>query len=200
MGNNLTPDEFENYTKLLMVTLWEGGYPHEIIACLFNKCFSETSEVMDDEEDLKELLERKMWPPRIVVAELSDIPLGDLCKKLKEDYVAASILPEGMASDCFKLLEVKSQKKLREIINPFERNARKRWIEILEKSVGETLLRDYYGESPEDNIADWSYRVLKKVKKVFVENNWMERSFEEFLKWIHEEISKFMKLGHENYR
>ena len=72
--------------------------------------------------------------------------------------------------------------RVTEIINPFDRNARERWVKILDKLVGETTFRNYYGESSEDNIADWSYRVLKKVKKFLAENNWLERSLGELLK------------------
>ena len=182
LENNLTSDEFEAYTKLLIVALWKGGYSHEIIACLFNKCFVEGFEIMDEEGDLKELQERKIWPPRRIVKEIANIPLEELCKRLKEDYIADSSLPEELVNDCFKLLELKMHTKVSEVINPFDRSVQKRWAGILEKSVGETLLRDYFGETPEDNIADWSYRVLKKVKKFLVENNWLERPIEELLK------------------
>ena len=72
--------------------------------------------------------------------------------------------------------------KVREIIKPADRNARKRCVKILDKLVGETALRGYYGETSEDNIADWSYRVLQRVKKFIVENNWLERPLEELLK------------------
>ena len=190
------PDEFEKYTKLLIITLWKGGYPHEIIVCIFNKCFSEVVEAaVENEEGPQDVRERRLWPPKRIVGELSDVSLIELYEKLKQDYIADSALPKELVNDCFHLLGVKMGKKVSETINPFDKNARKRWARISDKLVSKTTFRDYYGENPEDNIADWSYRVLQRVKKFIVENNWFERPIEELLK----ELFENREMSHENF-
>lgn len=78
LKDNLTPDEFEIYTKLLVITLWKGGYPHEIIVCMFNKCFEEVVEVEAEGKDSQKREKKKMWPPRRILEELSDISLREL--------------------------------------------------------------------------------------------------------------------------
>ena len=180
--DTLTPDEFEKYTKILIATLWKGGYPHEVMVCIFNKCFVEVAEDVDEKREPQKSKERKMWPPQRIAKELSDTSLGELSNKLKEDYIAASSLPEELVRDCFRLLDVKMQRIVSEIINPSDRSARKRWAKIMDKLVGETTLLEYYGGSSEDNIADWSHQVLRRMERFLVENNWLERPLEEFLK------------------
>ena len=104
LKDDFTPDEFEKYTKLLIATLWKGGYPHEVMVCIFNKCFVEVAEDVDGRRETQKSKEKRIWPPRRIVEELSDISLGNLCQTLKEDYVAASSLPEELVNDCFRLL------------------------------------------------------------------------------------------------
>ncbi|MDP3014274.1 MAG: hypothetical protein Q8M92_08545 [Candidatus Subteraquimicrobiales bacterium] len=157
---------------------------------IFSKCFVEVVNVVDKEGDLPKLQERKIWPPRRIVEELSDISLMQLCKKLEEDYISVSSLPGKLIGDCFQLLNKKMRKSVREVINPNDHGAWKRWSNMLDNLVGEINLRDYYGETPEDNIADWSYRVFRRVRTYVTEKNWLERPFEDLLE----------EICHENYR
>ena len=183
LNHKLDPDEFEAYTKILIITLWKGGYPHEILCCMFNKCLSEWAEETDEEAELNEpkIID---WTPRKIVIELSDTSLSKLCTSLEKDYISLSALPEELVSACFRLLYQRMYMKVDKIINPFDRVARKRWSKILNHFVGETALCDYFGKSPEDNISDWSHRVLRTVRQFMVEGDWLERPLEELLEII----------------
>lgn len=181
-GNGLTADEFEIRTKLLIIVLWKGGYPHEIATSIFSTCFEE-----DEEGESQKTHQKVTWPPRRIVKDLSEVLLSQLCKKLKEDYISASSLPAELVSNCFQLLDKKMRKRVREVINPNDHGAWKRWSNILENLVGETILRDYYGRTPEDNVADWSYRVFRRVRRYLMEKNWLERPFEDLLEEIRHE-------------
>ena len=120
------PDEFEKYTKLLIITLWKGGYPHEIIVCIFNKCFSNVVEASTaNEEGPQDVRERRLWPPKRIMGELSDVSLIELYEKLKQDYIADSAHPKELVNDCFHLLGVKMGKKVSDTINPFDKKISK---------------------------------------------------------------------------
>lgn len=183
LNHRLDPDEFEAYTKILMITLWKGGYPHEILCCMFNKCLSEWAEETDEKAQLDEpkIID---WTPRRIVRELSDTSLSKLCTTLEKDYISLSVLPEELVSACFGLLYRRMYMKVHEIIKPSDHNAQERWSKILNRLVGETALCDYFGKSPEDNISDWSYRVLRTVRQFMVEGDWLERPLEELLEII----------------
>ena len=71
--------------------------------------------------------------------------------------------------------------KVEEVIKPFDREARKRWSRLLKRFVGETVLHDYFGKSPVDNVSDWSYRVLVRVRRFIVEGDWLEKPLERLL-------------------
>lgn len=188
LRSSLPPDEFEIYTKLLIITLWKGGYPHEIVTSVFSKCFVETLKVRDNEEgESQKTQEKVIWPPRRIVKDLSEVSLFQLSKKLEEDYISASSLPGELVSDCFQLLNKEMRKKVHEVINPNNHGAWKRWSNILENLVGETTLQDYYSKRPEDNIADWSYRVFRRVGKYVTDKNWLQRPFEDLLEEIRHE-------------
>jgi len=177
---NLGTDQFEQYTKILIITLWRGGYPHEILCCMFNKCFggyhdnaSEPNKV-DGQEQL-------FWSPRKIVNELSNISLAALSERLELEYITFSLLPEDLVNACFRILGIKMHKKVVEIIKPMDRDVRKRWSRILESLVGKTVLSDYLSGHPEDNVSDWSYRVARKVNRVLIQEKWLERPIEQLL-------------------
>jgi hypothetical protein len=183
LNHRLGPDEFEAYTKILMITLWKGSYPHEILCCMFNKCLSEWAEDTDEKTQLDEpkIID---WTPRRIVRELSDTSLSKLCTTLEKDYISLSALPEELVSACFRLLYRQMNIKVGEIIKPSDHNAQERWSRILNRLVGETKLCDYFGGNPEDNISDWSHRVLRTVRQFMVEEDWLERPLEELLEII----------------
>jgi len=179
--DNISRDDFfELYLKVLTVTLWRGGYPHEIICCMLNKCFTDLGDGPYEDGGF-DTSGKMAWPPRRIVKELSDIPLWKLCKNFQGTYCQESSLPEAVIDACFGLLNVKMYVKVNEVINPSDQNARKRWAGILNERVGETTLRDYFGKQPEDNIANWSYQVLRRVKKIMVKEDWLNKPIEDLL-------------------
>lgn len=87
MENRISPDMFEKYTMIMIITLWKSCYPHEKICFLLNKC----SEKPDG----------KSWTPKIIAQKMSGYTLRELCMKVQKDYLALSSLPKDMVRDCF---------------------------------------------------------------------------------------------------
>ena len=170
-----TSSLFEAYTRMLLITLWKGGYLHEILAFLLSTCLQDRSDPD---------CENEAWTPQAIYQKLSDIPLYKLCKWIENEYVSISGLPESHVSACFRLLYRKTDIQVREMINPHDQHAGKRWARIFEKSVSETTFNDYYGKNPSGNISNWTYNVSVRVKKFVVDNHWQERPFEELLSEI----------------
>ncbi len=177
------PDQFEIYTKILLITLWKGGYPHEIVCCMFNKCFNGWDHGMDQTTGSGDA-GGSAWSPQKIVKELSDLPLEQSCARLEMEYVTFSALPENLVNDCFRILARQMFKRVEEIIKPMDREVRKRWEPILECVVGTTRLSDYFGNHPENNVSDWSYRVARRVKTALVRENWLEKPIEHLLNEI----------------
>lgn len=176
----IDPVQFEMYTKLLLITLWRGGYPHEIVCCMFNKCF-DTWEQRIDEDTEPENPVGRVWSPKRIVGELSDVPLEKSSALLEMEYITCSSLPEDLVSDCFRILGRQMQKRVVDLLKPMDRDARKRWPEILDCIVGKTRLDDYFGHHPEDNVSDWTYRVARRVKRAIMQEQWLERPIEQLL-------------------
>ena len=179
----LKSDRFETYLKVLIITLWKGGYAHEIITCIFNKCFNREIVEKDSSGNLK-YSRQLIWPPRRIVAELSEIPLLKLCDRLENSYCEISHLPEDLISACFRLIYFKMALTVEESIRPNDQKAQKRWNVILDKYVGETTLSDYYGENPVANVTVWCHRVTTTVQKVLTDESWLDNPMEDLLAQI----------------
>jgi len=183
-------NRFELHMKVLIITLWKGGslhkdkegsYPHEIICFMLNKCFER--EVIHDEEVVQSP-GAKAWPPKRIRDEKSKTPLWRLGKDLENNFIAKTFLPADIVSDCFYFLHRQMIKKVNEIIHKKDQTAPNRWSHILTRFVGETTLKDYYGDDPTDDISKWSHKVLIKIKEAFIDDDWLNRPYEELLNEI----------------
>lgn len=85
------------------------------------------------------------WRPQRIVAELSDLPLQFLVARLERAYQEESRLPAGRVNRSFAPLR-----------------------ETVAGPVGLTRLREYYGRDAAANVADWSYRVGRRVLQAFL--------------------------------
>lgn len=133
------------YKVVLEILFQHGGYPHRVMAYAFNKLINN-------------------WKPKKIVEELSDIPLRELCQKLKQDYITESSLPEEEVISCFTVFEQKMDLLLGDVIT--DTVSRDRLRPILDKLVGKTIFKEYYGKNPSQSIPDWCYKVLHRVRRL----------------------------------
>lgn len=140
---DISPEEFlERCEEYLKVTFNSGGLPHQLIAFGFNKLLTG-------------------WSPKEVVRELSPKRLKKLTEKLIADYKDESKLPDYIVIRIFKPLKEKMKEKLKSILG--RRDSKDLYQKLLNKIVGLTKLKDYYGKNPEGNISDWTYKVKERV-------------------------------------
>lgn len=138
-------EELNSAYKIVLEQLFRnGGYPHQIIVFAFSKLIDH-------------------WKPQKIIKELSGIPLRQLCKRLYQDYLAESNLPEEEIISCFSYLEQSMERSVGEIItDPASRDKLKSY---LDKSIGDTLLKDYFGKDTSHSISDWCDKVKKRLAR-----------------------------------
>ncbi len=178
--NTRNSDDIELYMKLLIVAFWKGGYPHEIMVFMFNKLFDRDA-VTETFAQGPARSGKKAWPPRRIVKEKSERLLWHFCMDLEREYIFSSSLPRENVSACFQLLYRRMVFPLDKIIKPEDQTARKRWKDVLKRPVAETTLRHYYGKKPDADISNWSYKVLRRVRRVIVDEGWLSRPYETLL-------------------
>jgi DNA-directed RNA polymerase specialized sigma24 family protein len=132
--------------ELFTVTMTCGGPPHQLLAFGFNKLLSQ-------------------WKPRKIVSELADIPFKQLVDILIKDYLAASHLPEGLVTYLFWPLSSTMQQSVNQVLD--DEISKNTYKAILDKQVGETCLRAYFGQDAVHNISDWTYKVRSRVIRYF---------------------------------
>jgi len=121
-----------------------GGYPHQLIVFAFSKLVDH-------------------WKPQKIINELSDISLRQLCNRLYSDYLMESKLPEEEIAPCFSYLEQQMGLLVGEVIT--DSVLRDKLKPYLNKSVGQTILRDYYGKDASHSISDWCDKVRKRLAR-----------------------------------
>jgi hypothetical protein len=136
--------DWKVYEDLLRVTFGGPSPPHQLLAFGWSKLIAK-------------------WPPRRIVAEHSDTPLKELGAALERAYTEQSGLPSACIEPCFALLHRRMDLGFSEVV--FERRTLEIYPELRGRVVGTTVLRDYYGEDPEQNIAHWSGAVRRRVLK-----------------------------------
>lgn len=174
-------EQLEIHIKVLILTLWKGGYPHEVLSFLFNNCIGRgIHEPMVDSGSLEP--NGTFWTPRKIAGELSEIPLARLCGILEERYLAESNLPESLVNVCFtRFLHSKVVEKVDDLIKFKDRSARRRWAGILDQLSGETVMADYFGRNPNASISDWIYKVRQNIRTTIQKEDWLNRPLDDLL-------------------
>lgn len=155
-------EKVEIFLKFLVITLWKGGYPHEIFSFLISKYHQDDPEI---------------WSPKRIVQELSQVNFIQLCDALEKSFS----FPKELTESLFLILRKRMVNKLEDIIKPGDHSAKKRWQNILKTPVCLTCLADYFHRQPEDNISNWTYKVQENIKKLLITEKWHERPYEELL-------------------
>lgn len=144
-GHNAEKEEREEvYRTFLSLTFSKGGPPHQLIAFGFNK-----------------LLKKG---PKKLVAKHTDVLLTKLSEVLILSYIEQSFIPENKVRECFQTLRIQMDKRVREVLE--KHDSLEKYQKIMDKKVGNTCLKDYYGKNPEHNIADWSNKVKNRLLKL----------------------------------
>ena len=183
-GNHRDLDVFEHFMKMLILTLWKGGYPHEIISLLYTKGFF-TGYSSDPHESTADGSNPRSGVANHVIREKSEIPLIILYEDLADHYSSQFDIYSETVETCFaRLLFIRMYNKVGEAIKPSDRSAKARWTTILGKLVGLTVLRDYFDRDPEHNLDIWAGRVRKRVRDLMIEEDWFNRPLESLLEEI----------------
>ncbi len=135
----------EVYEKLLCTTFNSDVPPHQLTAFGFSKLLG--------------------YPPRRVVAEMSNISLRELEKRLENEYLDKSQLPEHKVRPCFKRLRENLERRFEKVVKAKTRNT---YPNLVGKLVGDTVLEDYFEDCATDKeraakISQWSASVARRV-------------------------------------
>jgi DNA-directed RNA polymerase specialized sigma24 family protein len=138
-------DKLNSAYKIALEYLFRnGGYPHQVIVFAFIKLVDH-------------------WKPQKIIDKLSDLPLRQLCKRLYQEYLTESNLPEEEIVFCFSYLEQGMDRLVGEVIT--DSASREKLKAYLDKSIGDTLLKDYFGKDASHSISDWCDKVRKRLGK-----------------------------------
>jgi RNA polymerase sigma factor (sigma-70 family) len=131
------------YGELLRAMLASPSPPHQLLAFGFIKALG--------------------WPPRRVAAELSDDQLDQIEAALEQAYRASSQLPDQQQQPSFDPLRQRLRLRFDEAVP--DRKTQATYPHLLERVVGDTLLRDYYtGAEPTADLTQWWYAVHRRVQ------------------------------------
>jgi DNA-directed RNA polymerase specialized sigma24 family protein len=133
----------EVYTQLLALTFGGPSPPHQLLAFGFTKLLA--------------------WPPRRIVAELSDRSLAELAAQLEQAYLHESELPEALVRPAFARLRQALERRFGEVVD--EPKTRETYPQLLDRIVGTTTLRDYYtAGDPAAAVTRWWDAVKRRVR------------------------------------
>lgn len=188
----LFEDRFEAYTRLLITTLWLGGYPHEILCYLLVNIIERPFGPMQDRTS-----GGGTWTPAEIISELSNVPLRTVCADVREDYQLSTDLDAEIVQSWFLRIELDMNRRVHHIIKSKDQSACKRWIKILDRLVGSTTLRHYLSDETEhrpQQIRGWVHRVSRNIQTFLVKEGWKNVPLGRFCeevkqRWIEDVVS-----------
>ncbi len=151
------------YNFFLKTTLSDGGYPHQVIAVLFIKLL--------------------YWKPGNFARELSDQQLEKLSEKAKTDLNSRFSVKHSLIQESFQPLSNNLALPLSSIISETDSC----WVIITanpDDIVGKTIYPNYWGNRPEANLSNWTYRVWKKVRRILMKNQKIQKYLRDYSKLI----------------
>jgi RNA polymerase sigma factor (sigma-70 family) len=133
----------EVYAQLLALTFGGSSPPHQLVAFGYTKLLA--------------------WPPRRIVAELSDRPLVEVAAQLEQAYRHESGLPDALVRPAFEPLRQAMERRFAAVVD--EPKTRETYPRLLERIVGTTTLRDYYtAGDPSAVVTRWWDAVKRRVR------------------------------------
>jgi DNA-directed RNA polymerase specialized sigma24 family protein len=104
--------------------------------------------------------------PKEIVAELSDTPLRDLATTLERDYCERAQVYRSEVKSSFGPLHARMALKVDEVLKDSRTSATR--LTLHNQSVGDTVLRNYYGDDPEGDITSWWDTVRRRVRNELI--------------------------------
>ena len=109
------------------------------------------------------LLELK---PKEVVADLSNTRLSDLAMQLEREYFEKAQVHPSEVEKCFAPLHARMALKVDEVLTDSRTSATR--VALQGQVVGDTVLRNYYGDNPEGDITSWWDTVRRRVRNEMI--------------------------------
>jgi DNA-directed RNA polymerase specialized sigma24 family protein len=134
----------EQANRLLQTTFTSTSPPHQVIIFGFNRLLT--------------------WPPRDIVADLSDCTLRTLETKLEDDLMDIIGLGPTTIRECLRKLRDDMHVTFGALVShPKTREAHQT---LLERIAGDIVLRELYtkDDDPEDNVAKWANNVWRSIR------------------------------------
>lgn len=134
------------YRELVERAFSGANPPHQLIAFGFCK-----------------LLE---WKPKEVVADLSNTPLRDLAVRLEQEYCEIAQVHPTELEKCFAPLHARMFRKVDEVLTDARSSVTR--VALQGQIVGDTVLRNYYGDGPEGDITRWWDTIRRRVRNEMI--------------------------------
>jgi hypothetical protein len=134
----------EQANRLLQTTFNSTSPPHQVLIFGFDRLLK--------------------WPPRRIVAELSDLTLRTLETQLEEDLVDIIGLGPTIIRDCLRKLRDDMHATFGVLVShPKTREAHQT---LLGRVTGDIVLRELYTkeDDPEDNVAKWANNAWRNIR------------------------------------
>lgn len=155
----LSPEDYaiicDLYVKNLDIALLKGGPPHKTLVYCLNNLLTKWNSI--DE----------------IYREFSSKTLLKISTTLFSEYIDETRIREYINEKTWsKEIDNTAEKfryrmrmKLKDVLPMHSPKGKLNYPEeLMDCVVGQTMLKDYYGENPKQNISEWAYRVKEKIK------------------------------------
>jgi hypothetical protein len=139
---------FENLNKWFHV-ISESGYPHQVLAFCFRHLIEE-------------------WSIEKIIQHYSERDLDQMYVEFVNEYSENAGIPVYVVNLYLVNLKKKLASQIKEVISRNDGFTMGKLFSLLEMSVGETFLKDYFGKNQKHDISDWCNKVRRKVLKNMV--------------------------------
>jgi len=153
------------YRQLLITLLTEGGYPHQVLAFLYSRVIHCSEDTAD----------RVSGYPAKTAEQQGSLPLGRLHHQAGSHYSQKSTLTTQQVHACFQELNPALETTLETLFQKAGDTVSATWAAANGMShtpSKNTRLQDYAREYHlEKAIADWCYKVARRLKKKLIHTN-----------------------------
>jgi len=153
---------------LLEVVLTYGGYPHQQIAFAYGTILWGRRKREPTHAGASDAASAGRGPitsdPDQVVRTLSDIPLAQAARGFREEIEAIEGFGKQDLDGAFRALDFRLSLSPRALFER-DRASQSEFARIAGHEVGRTVLRDYYGKSPQRSVTGWIKAVKTRARR-----------------------------------